>query len=253
MNSIPVSNTSSQLKVADSSGAEPKENNLPDRFSAISLEKKSTYQHSQKKRHIKIAIAVVAAAVLVFAGNKYFSGPVNCKRVSSGFSGDLECQFKNGGTYDGYVRRIHRGILSGRGCYTNPSGEKFCGSFEDSRLQYGGKSISMRTLDQCKLDTLTDCVAALRNKDCATIEGDFSGELECEYDDGAKYKGFVKAGKFSGAGCYTNPYEEQFCGKFKENEFEHYGSSFNKWILDQCKLDNLTACARAVIRQTYTF
>lgn len=254
MNSIPISNTSAQVSVAASSGPEPRENNLLNR-SAIPLGKESACQDSQKKRHVKIAIAtiaVLAAAVLLSAGSKYSSSPINCKKVHLGFSGELECKFENGGIYNGSVNfGSAKGVLSGYGCYTNPSEEKFCGRFKDSRLLHEGKFISMRILDQCKLATLTDCFAALRNKDCETIEGHFSGKLECEYDDGAKYDGYVKAGEFLGEGCYTNPYGEKFCGRFKKNEFEHYGSSFSKWILDQCKLDNLTACARAVISQTY--
>ena len=254
MNSIPISNTSAQVSMAASSGPEPRENNLSNR-SAIPLGKESACQDSQEKRHVKIAIAtiaVLAAGVLLYAGSKYSSSPINCKKVQFSFSGDLECKFENGGIYNGSVHfGSAKGMLSGYGCYTNPSEEKFWGSFKDSRLKHEGEYISMRILDQCKVATLTDCFAALRNKDCETIEGHFSGKLECEYDDGAKYAGDVVAGEFSGEGCYTNRYGEKFCGTFKKNELKHYKEFFGKWILDQCKPASLTTCAKAVISRTY--
>ena len=231
--SIPISNTNPQVKLADSIRTEPRDNKVSHWFSA---------------RQLKIPAAVIGAATLGFIGYKFFSRSINCNRLNIGFFGELECEFKNGASYKGFVSA---GKFSGQGCYTNPDEEKFCGLFQNSRFLYEGGSISTRTLDQCKLANLTACVATLRDKECETIGDAFSGELECEYDDGASYKGSVRAGKFSGQGCYTNPYDKAFCGTFKDNKFQHGTKFVDKWILDQCEPNSLTVCINAVLSRIY--
>ena len=179
----------------------------------------------------------------------------DCKTIDDAYSGEVDCEFPDGSRYQGPVINNDEfsEVFSRNGTYTNPSGQIFTGTFKDGRFLDEGRSIQLEELDQCKPEGLSDCVIALRNKDCTTIDPDYFGEVDCTFN-GARYQGPVInddefSGIFSGNGTYTNPSGQPFTGIFNDHEFSHEGRSITLEELDECKPEGLSDCVKALRKE----
>ena len=253
-------NISTSYQIA---GQNSVKNNLSNRFSAEHLktisiaQKPETTKPSTYGRNMqiaKIAVAVIGLTVTIFAAYSYLSRPpISCSFFQDNdFTGTgVRCMFEDGSMYQG---RLEKGYISGEGSYTNLSGQKFTGIFNNALFSHDGLSIELSELDECTPEGLTACVIALRNKDCNTIHPDYSGEVDCTFDDGSRYQGSVInddkfSGIFSGNGTYTNPSGQIFPGTFDDDELSHDGLSITLSELDKCTQEGLTNCVIALRKE----
>ena len=233
--------------------------NLSDRFSAEPLKNISTHQDVQKsqiatpstyERNVQIAkaaSAVVGLAVGVFAAYWYLSKPYDdCEDLLlSHFTGTApKCIFEDGSMYQG---EWDNGQMSGEGSYTNSLGEIFTGTFYNNRFIHDIREILIGELEQCRWKGLTDCVIALRNRDCDYLQYQYSGKVDCKFSNGAKYQGFVEQRKFQGSGDYTNPAGKIFSGQFKNHGLLHADGWSHIDALNRCRpQEELGACVDRV-------
>lgn len=235
--------------------------NLSGRFSAEPLKNISTHQDVRKsqiatpstyERNVqiaKVASAVVGLAVGVFAAYWYLSKPYeHCEdHLLNRFTGTApKCIFEDGSMYQG---EWDDGEFSGDGSYTNLLGERFTGTFYENRFAHETREVPTTELNECRWKGLTDCVIALRNRDCDFLEYQHSRKVDCKFSNGAKYNGFVEYRKFQGSGDYTNPAGKIFSGKFQNGFFvdDNYGISLSE--LNQCSPEGLTDCVIALRNQ----